>query len=62
MDGKRFSLDVQSRVMAFCHEYNGRLPAYSFVPLTDDASRAKVMKSRRYFDSLDRWVLEDRAS
>ena len=48
--------------MAFCHEYDGRLPAYSFVPLTDDASRAKVMKSRRYFDSLERWVLEDRAS
>ena len=46
MDGRKFALEMQSRVMAFCQQFDDRLPAYSFVPLTDDASRIKVMKSR----------------
>lgn len=46
MDSQAFALEVQSRVLAFCHEYDERLPAYSFVPLTDDQGRVKVMKSR----------------
>ncbi|MDA1035953.1 MAG: hypothetical protein O3B65_03620 [Chloroflexi bacterium] len=46
MDSKEFAKSMAAQVAAFCATYKGKPPAYSYVPLTDDAARAKVMKSR----------------
>ena len=46
MDSKKFAKSMAAQVAAFCAEYEGKPPAYSYVPLTDDAARVKVMKSR----------------
>ncbi|NIO06613.1 MAG: hypothetical protein GTO40_01005 [Deltaproteobacteria bacterium] len=48
MDSREFALSVKRRVAAFCKELDDRPPAYSFVPLTDDTMRIKVMKSRLF--------------
>ena len=46
MDGEAFAKSMAALVAAFCDAYAGKPPAYSYVPLTDDGARAKVMKSR----------------
>ncbi|MDA1215766.1 MAG: hypothetical protein O2812_02700 [Chloroflexi bacterium] len=37
---------MEGRVREFCETMHGRLPAYSYIPLSDDAMRIKVMKNR----------------
>ncbi len=46
MDSKAFAKNMVAPVTAFCATYEGKPPAYSYVPLSDDAARVKVMKSR----------------
>jgi hypothetical protein len=46
MDSKTFASEMQAQVSAFCAGYESALPAYSYVPLTNDAMRVKVMKNR----------------
>jgi hypothetical protein len=46
MDSREFAKAVAGRVAAFCKSLDERPPAYSYVPLTNDAMRIKVMKSR----------------
>ena len=46
MDSKEFAKSMVAQVTAFCATYEGKPPAYSYVPLADDAARVKVMKSR----------------
>src|SRR5436309_3438859 len=42
-------VDDQIRVIqSFCAELDRKLPAYSYVPLTNDAQRVLVMQSRLY--------------
>ena len=48
MDSQRFADDMVARVERFCATLDERLPAYSYIPLTDDASRVKVMKNRHW--------------
>jgi 1,2-phenylacetyl-CoA epoxidase catalytic subunit len=46
MDSQEFTKEMEGRVREFCESMDGRLPAYSYIPLTDDAMRIKVMKNR----------------
>jgi hypothetical protein len=46
MDSIEFSKNMATEVAAFCVTYKDKPPAYSYVPLTNDAARVKVMKSR----------------
>lgn len=46
MNSKAFARAMQAQVSTFCATYESALPAYSYVPLTNDAMRVKVMKNR----------------
>ncbi len=46
MDSRAFAREVQERVAAFCETLGEHPPAYSFLPLTTDEMRIKVMKNR----------------
>ena len=48
MGGQEFAKKIQDRVAAFCRTLDAHPPAYSYIPLTDDAKRIKVMKSRLF--------------
>ncbi len=48
MDSREFAKAVEGRIAAFCKSLDARPPAYSFVPLTNDEMRTKVMKSRLF--------------
>jgi len=48
MDSRVFAKAVEGRVAAFCKSLDARPPAYSYVPLTNDTMRIKVMKSRLF--------------
>jgi len=48
MDSREFATAIEKRVAQFCHALDARPPAYSFVPLTNDTMRIKVMKSRLF--------------
>jgi hypothetical protein len=48
MDSRAFAKEMEQPVQEFCSSLGPRLPAYSYVPLTDDAMRAKVMQSRLF--------------
>ncbi len=48
MDSRTFAKGVGERVSAFCKTLDERPPAYSYVPLTNDEMRIKVMKSRLF--------------
>ena len=48
MDSREFAKAVAGRVAAFCKALDGRPPAYSYIPLTNDLMRIKVMKSRLF--------------
>jgi len=48
MDSREFAKAVEGRVAAFCKSLDARPPAYSYVPLTNDEMRTKVMKSRLF--------------
>lgn len=48
MDSHAFAGKVQQRVAEFCKGLDESLPAYSYVPLTTDEMRIKVMQSRLF--------------
>ena len=48
MESSEFARKIQGRVADFCKTLDARLPAYSYIPLTDDGMRIKVMKSRLF--------------
>jgi hypothetical protein len=43
-----FVAEQQQIIAAYCAELDGKLPAYSYVPLTTDEQRVLVMQSRHY--------------
>jgi hypothetical protein len=48
MDSSEFAREMEARVAAFCRTLDARPPAYSYIPLTNDEQRIKVMKSRLF--------------
>ncbi|MEE8074852.1 MAG: hypothetical protein V3T60_04440 [Candidatus Binatia bacterium] len=48
MDSSDFATKIQGRVADYCKTLDARPPAYSYIPLTDDGMRIKVMKSRLF--------------
>ncbi len=46
MTGKEFVQELRDKVKAFCATLDDRPPAYSYVPLSTDEARVRVMKSR----------------
>jgi hypothetical protein len=48
MDSHEFAKTLEAQVSAFCASLDAKLPAYSFIPLTTDAMRIKVMQSRLF--------------
>lgn len=48
MDSREFALSMEKTVADFCRNLDKKLPAYSFIPLTTDEMRIKVMQSRLF--------------
>ena len=48
MDSREFAKSIEKQVADFCKSLDERLPAYSFIPLTTDEMRIKVMQSRLF--------------
>ncbi len=48
MDSREFAQEIEARVATFCQSLDAHPPAYSYVPLSSDAMRIKVMKSRLF--------------
>ena len=48
MDSREFAKTIEKQVTEFCVTLDGKLPAYSYIPLTTDATRIKVMQSRLF--------------
>jgi len=48
MDSHEFAKKIEARVAAFCKSLDEQLPAYSYIPLTTDEMRVKVMQSRLF--------------
>ena len=48
MDSREFAKTIEKRVADFCRSLNAKLPAYSYIPLTTDEMRIKVMQSRLF--------------
>jgi hypothetical protein len=48
MDSRQFAEKLEKQVKDFCYSLDGKLPAYSFIPLTSDDARVKVMQSRLF--------------
>ncbi|HEV8726340.1 MAG TPA: hypothetical protein VGW77_37495 [Candidatus Binatia bacterium] len=48
MDSREFAQTIEKQVVDFCKALDGKLPAYSFIPLTTDETRVKVMQSRLF--------------
>jgi hypothetical protein len=48
MDSREFARIIQKRVAEFCSSLDAQLPAYSYIPLTTDEMRVKVMQSRLF--------------
>jgi hypothetical protein len=48
MDSRDFAKSIEKQVADFCKGLDGNLPAYSFIPLTTDEMRIKVMQSRLF--------------
>ena len=48
MTGKEFVTELLVMVNDFCRTLETQLPAYSYIPLTSDEERIRVMKSRLY--------------
>lgn len=48
MDSREFAKSLEKQVAEFCKNLDGKLPAYSFIPLTTDEMRIKVMQSRLF--------------
>ena len=48
MDSREFAKSLEKQVTDFCQNLDAKLPAYSFIPLTSDETRIKVMQSRLF--------------
>ncbi|MBM2802669.1 MAG: hypothetical protein HW419_562 [Deltaproteobacteria bacterium] len=48
MDSRAFAETIEKQVAEFCKNLDANLPAYSFIPLTTDEMRVKVMQSRLF--------------
>src|ERR671919_1140799 len=48
MDSRAFAKTLEEQVAEFCQSLDGKLPAYSYIPLTTDEMRIKVMQSRLF--------------
>lgn len=48
MESRAFAESIEERVAAFCNSLDARPPAYSYIPLTTDETRIKVMQSRLF--------------
>ena len=48
MDSREFAKTLEQQVVDFCKTLDARLPAYSYIPLTSDEMRIKVMQSRLF--------------
>ena len=48
MDSREFAKSIEKQVAEFCQRLDANLPAYSFIPLTTDEMRIKVMQSRLF--------------
>ena len=48
MDSREFAKSLEKQVADFCKNLDAKLPAYSFIPLTTDKMRIKVMQSRLF--------------
>jgi hypothetical protein len=48
MDSRAFAQSIEKQVGEFCRSLDDKLPAYSFIPLTTDEMRIKVMQSRLF--------------
>ena len=48
MDSREFAKALETQVAEFCKNLDAKLPAYSFIPLTTDEMRIKVMQSRLF--------------
>ena len=45
MDSREFAITIEKQVAEFCQTLDAKLPAYSYIPLTADEMRIKVMQS-----------------
>ncbi len=48
MESREFAKTLEKQVADFCKTLDAKLPAYSYIPLTTDAMRIKVMQSRLF--------------
>jgi hypothetical protein len=48
MDSREFAKALERQVSGFCQTLDVNLPAYSYIPLTTDEMRIKVMQSRLF--------------
>ncbi len=48
MESREFAKSIEKQVAEFCKNLDAKLPAYSFIPLTTDEKRIKVMQSRLF--------------
>ena len=48
MDSREFAKTIEKQVAEFCASLDAKLPAYSYIPLTTDQMRIKVMQSRLF--------------
>ena len=48
MDSREFAKKLEKQVAGFCATLDAKLPAYSYIPLTSDDARIKVMQSRLF--------------
>ncbi|HYJ15682.1 MAG TPA: hypothetical protein VE170_09345 [Candidatus Limnocylindria bacterium] len=48
MESREFAKLLEKQVVDFCENLDAKLPAYSFIPLTSDETRIKVMQSRLF--------------
>lgn len=48
MDSREFAKSIEKQVADFCKSLDANLPAYSYIPLTTDEMRIKVMQSRLF--------------
>jgi hypothetical protein len=48
MDSRDFAKTLEKQVADFCKSLDAKLPAYSYIPLTSDQMRIKVMQSRLF--------------
>ena len=48
MDSREFAKKLEKQVAEFCATLDATFPAYSYIPLTSDEARIKVMQSRLF--------------